>query len=274
MELSTFFEQAWVRYNALCPDADRVRALLEKRGDVWINDHVAFRTFDLPGMTRLELGRPFEALGYVLQKDDMIFTEKKLVANFWLHPDPKMPKVFISELRTELVSQPLQDWIRHVTEPFYVNGLKPSLELFLSPTWNPVKFSDFQRFYAESEYAAWTAAFGIQVNHYTVLVNELKSLKSLQELNAFLVENRFELNDAGGVVKGTPAEGLEQSSTRGRKIPAQFELDSGAIGTQEVMGCYVEFARRHALPGRPGLYAGFIPASADKIFESTYERKH
>ena len=41
---------------------------------------------------------------------------------------------------------------------------------------------------AESEYAAWVAAFGFRVNHFTVDVGALSTFPDLEALDAFLVE--------------------------------------------------------------------------------------
>jgi hypothetical protein len=71
------------------------------------------------------------------------------------------------------------------------------------------------------------------------------------------------LNKAGGVIKGTPEQFLEQSSTMAVPVHVKF-----TDGTFEIPGCYYEFAKRYALPNGK-LYTGFVAASADKIFEST-----
>ena len=75
------------------------------------------------------------------------------------------------------------------------------------------------------------------------------------------------LNDAGGAIKGTPAEHLEQSSTRADSIEVAF-----ADGRARIPSVYYEFARRYPLPSGE-LFHGFVPASADKIFESTDVRR-
>ncbi len=264
-DLNEFLNEAWKGYVELTPDAPRVHRLLSDRGERIINDHVAFRTFNLPGITRFEIGRIFEAWGYVRSPEELEFPEKKLLASYWLPPGSSLPKIFVSELVLEKVSAPLRSWI----EGFATHAPRPATaELLLRPSWPAVRFSDYERFYSESEYAAWTAAFGIRVNHFTVLVNELKTFPGLQGLNEFLVSNGFELNASGGLIKGTPAELLEQSSTLARKVPWKF-----ADGTHEVMGCYYEFARRYPVPGTGELFQGFIPKSADKIFESTFEKR-
>ncbi|MBL9015743.1 MAG: DUF1338 family protein, partial [Myxococcales bacterium] len=116
---------------------------------------------------------------------------------------------------------------------------------------------------AESEYAAWVAAFGFRVNHFTVDVNALTTFPDLVALNAFLVEHGFTLNESGGAIKGTRADCLEQSSTRADSIEVSFTDRSVRIPS-----CYYEFAKRYALPSGE-LFQGFVPASADKIFEST-----
>jgi hypothetical protein len=71
------------------------------------------------------------------------------------------------------------------------------------------------------------------------------------------------------VIKGSPAEGLEQSSTVARRVPWTFARGR----TAEVMSCYYEFAERHRQPGQDALFEGFVPTSADRIFESTYDSR-
>lgn len=270
MLLSEFYAKCWSRYVQLTPDAIRIHQLLSERGEEIINDHVAFRTFNLPGMSRLELGALFEDWGYERAPEELDFPEKKLKANYYLHPDARQPKVFISELLVESFSTELQDWIKGVVKNrFHGSSRSITAETLLQPTWAPIEYQDYQKFYSTSEYAAWTAAFGIQLNHFTVSFNSLKTFKTIQELNEFLKASGLVLNSAGGEVKGTPQELLEQSSTEARKVPWVFA--GGA--TQNVMGCYYEFARRYLVPGTQKLFQGFIPKSANKIFESTYEKQ-
>ena len=267
MELQSFLDQSWQQYCEITPDAKRIHPLLStERGEKIINDHVAYRTFGLPGISRLDLGGIFEQWGYQ-RKDDMEFVEKKLTATYWLHPDPAFPKIFISELRLDQVSPSLREWITELTRPFLAQKKKVTAETLLNPLWSAPHFKDYDHFYKESEYAAWTAAFGIRVNHFTVLFNALRSFSSLSELNDFLASHGFTFNSAGGIIKGTPSEKLEQSSTLANRISWKF-----ADGEQSIMGCYYEFARRYPMDNGQ-LFQGFIPKSADKIFESTFETK-
>src|SRR5262249_14189827 len=128
--------------------------------------------------------------------------------------------------------------------------------------WN-LSHAEYRQLLDESEYAAWVAAFGFRVNHFTVDAGSLHTFPGLAELNAFLVANGFTLNEAGGVIKGTPAEHLEQSSTRADAVAVQF-----SDRTATIPSCYYEFARRYALPSGER-FEGFITSSASKIFEST-----
>jgi hypothetical protein len=65
---------------------------LSEQGEQLVNDHVAFRTFDLKGINRLELGGLFESWGYTRVAEDLDFPEKKLKTSYYLHSDPKLPK--------------------------------------------------------------------------------------------------------------------------------------------------------------------------------------
>lgn len=268
MRLETFLERAWGNYLKVTPDAEKIHSLLTARGERIINDHVAFRTFNLPGFSRADLHPIFINWGYRKMDEELTFVEKKLKASYYVHPDSSNPKMFVSELLVEECSTELQNWIGKVVANRKTSSSPISADLFLNRTWNPVNYEDYVRFLDESEYAAWTAAFGIQVNHFTVLVNRLSTFKSLEELNHFLIGNGLTLNAAGGLIKGQPSELLEQSSTQSRKVPIEF------AGAQfhSVMGCYYEFARRYCVPGTQELFQGFLPKSADKIFESTYEK--
>jgi hypothetical protein len=115
----------------------------------------------------------------------------------------------------------------------------------------------------ESEYASWVAAFGFRPNHFTVLVNALKTFKGLPEVNAFVRSLGFTLNSSGGEIKGSPRDKLEQSSTLAQPTQVQF-----SDRVHSVPACYYEFALRHPVANGQ-LYQGFVAASADKIFEST-----
>jgi hypothetical protein len=135
--------------------------------------------------------------------------------------------------------------------------------VFSGNLWGTPSFEVYQLLREESEYAAWLYVYGFCANHFTVSINYLEKLDTIEKVNSFLKSNGYQMNDSGGEIKGTPEELLEQSSIKSEIVAVDFEE-----GSFEVPGCYYEFARRY--PDASGkLYPGFIAKSADKIFEST-----
>jgi hypothetical protein len=261
LSIDELFVALWADYVALTPAAERIHALLGDRGEVVRNDHVALRTYALPGIGIAALARPFEAVGYE-PREQYRFDDKKLRARYWQHPDAARPKVFISELCVAELAPGSQQIIDRLAVQLPAGfGERADLPWAGRP-WR-VRRAEYESLLVESEYAAWVAAFGFRVNHFTVDVNALKTFPDLVSLNAFLGEHGFTLNTAGGAIKGTPAERLEQSSTRAEQIVVEL-----ADGKLTIPSCYYEFAKRYRLPDGQ-LFQGFVPASADKIFEST-----
>lgn len=261
MTIGELLDVLWRDYVASTPQAERIHDLLTARGELLCNDHIALRTYGVAGLEIDALARPFEALGW-RARDRYQFTEKHLRARYWQHDDPALPKVFISELVVEELSPAAQATIAGLIGQLPAGFTERGDLPWAGRPWR-VTHAAYQALLAESEYAAWVAAFGFRVNHFTVDVGSLSTFPDLAALNAFLIEHGFTLNDSGGVIKGSAAERLEQSSTRGDSITVAF--DDAAV---RIPSCYYEFARRYPLPSGE-LFHGFVPASADKIFEST-----
>ena len=255
------FEKLWTDYTDLNPEAHKIFRLLSDQHETVLNDHVAFRTFNLPKIGISVLAKPFIDLGYT-EKKDYIFKEKKLFAKHYEHSDLNLPKVFISELELEKTSSALQQIIKTHFTGFDYSITSKSDFLYSGAPWKK-SFKTYEELYKESEYAAWVYAYGFRANHFTVNVNQLKKFNDLPKLNNFIKTNGFQLNQSGGEIKGTPEEMLEQSSTMAKDVAIDFE-----DGKHKIPACYYEFAKRY--PGQDGkLYQGFIAKSADKIFEST-----
>jgi hypothetical protein len=269
MELDGLFAFFWRDYELLAPDGHRILRLMEDRGERVVNDHVAFRTYDLDPIQLKALARPFEALGY-RPSGDYDFPEKKLRARSFLHPEPGRPRVFISELKTAEFSPWLQETVRGLAAAVPAERTATSAIFTTVPSWPAVPHATYQRLLEESEYAGWVSAFGLRVNHFTVSWNDLTTFSSLEAFNAWLLENGVRLNESGGRIKGTPRVLLEQSSTVAHKIAWTFA--GGEM--REIPSCYYEFARRYPDPATGRLYDGFVAKSADRIFESTDTRHH
>jgi hypothetical protein len=263
-ELDEMLARLWRDYADLNPQAAAIHALLAGEGATIVNDHIALRTFGDPRVGIDVLARPFVRAGY-RAAGEYRFREKKLVARHYAHDDPARPLVFVSELVLAECSRELRDVALGLIAqiPEEVLAL---LELPAAGRWWTVSYAQVEALRGESEYAAWLAAFGFCANHFTVLTNGLGRLADLGALVGFLEGHGFRFSRAGGLIKGSPGQGLEQVSTLASEVRVQF-----ADGEQVVPGCYYEFARRYPLAdGR--WFRGFIEGSADKIFESTDRR--
>lgn len=259
--MNELLERLWSDYAALTPQAARIQSLLRARGETVRNDHIALRTFDLPGVEIEELDRAFVAGGY-RPADSYEFPDKHLFAYHYEHPTAGYPKIFISALEVDALSAEAQGLVRPLVAQLPAGASANPLFAVSGRRW-VVDSATVERLRTESEYAAWLAVFGFRANHFTVDVNALTTFTGLEELNRFLVDSGFALNESGGAIKGTPADLLEQSSTLADVIDVQL-----ADGPQRLPSCYYEFARRY--PGPDGrLFQGFVPTSATRIFEST-----
>ncbi len=263
MKLDHIFGKLWDIYTSHNPAVQQVHDLFIREGERVVNDHIAFRTFDDPRIGIDVLAKPFLANGYI-EKGQYNFEEKKLFARHYEHQtDPEAPRVFISELLTKNFSTFLQDTIKRIAGQIPLSEMNSDKLIYAGRTWEKPSFEVYNKLKEESEYAAWVYVFGFCANHFTVSVNYLNKHNSVEKVNSLLKSNGFLINDAGGEIKGTPQELLEQSSIRAGIVRIDF-----AEGYYEIPGCYYEFARRY--PDENGnIYSGFIAKSADKIFEST-----
>jgi hypothetical protein len=245
----------WRGYAASAPQVVRIHELLTQRGELLAHDHVALRTFGAPGIGIDALARPFEALGW-RPREGYGFRDKHLRARYWQHDDAALPKLFISELVPGELSPDAQAVIARLVDQlpagFAARGDVP----WAGRPWR-VAYAEYLALGTESEFAAWVAAFGFRVHHFTVDVDSLSTFPDLEALDAFLIEHGFLLDDRGGMIKGSRADRIEQSSTRTDTAVVAF-----ADGPVRIPSFRYHFARRYPLPSGE-LFHGFVPASAD-----------
>jgi hypothetical protein len=263
MNAQSIFSKLWANYTTQNPEVKKIHECFINSGETVENDHIAFRTFDDVRVNIDVLARPFLLAGYI-QKGFYVFEDKHLLAKHYELPGhPEAPRVFISQLQSSFFSAEIQSVIKKCVDLIPEENLFGNELIFGGNLWGTPSFETYEKFRNESEYAAWVYVYGFCANHFTVSINHLKKLDTIQKVNSFLKENGFLLNDAGGEIKGTPAELLEQSSTKAGILSVKF-----SEGVFEIPSCYYEFAIRY--PETDGqLYSGFIAKSADKIFEST-----
>jgi hypothetical protein len=263
--VNELFAGLWQNYLEVTPSAKQIHQLLgSTQQDDIVNDHIALRTFNLPKVGLDKLAAHFESIGYK-ESGEYHFEAKKLYAKHFEHTDPNQPKVFISELLVEKFSPELQAVITKLVDNVDEQAVNADNFLYSGRHWD-VDSATYDLLLKESEYAAWTAAWGYRANHFTVNVNTLSNFDTLESVNDKLKEAGFALNTTGGEIKGSADVLLEQSSTLADDAEVEF-----SDGRRSVPICFYEFARRY--PKADGdLYTGFVAASADKIFESTNVR--
>lgn len=255
------FEVLWRDYLAIAPQAEQVAQLLGKRGESILNDHIALRTFAHDRVDIEVLDRAFVDGGYQ-PIESYEFKDKKLVACHYEHAEPGMPKVFISALLLDECSQGLRD-ICHGLVKQIPAGLEADWRFPSSGRTWAIDSKTYRTLLEESQYAAWLAAFGYVANHFTIAAHSLKTVASLEELNAVLAAAGLPLNETGGLIKGSPEVGLQQSSTLAASVDVHF-----TDGVESIPSCYYEFAYRHAMSDGK-LFQGFIADSATNLFTST-----
>ena len=101
IELTNFFSLLEKSYLNICPTARKVNELLKIRNEKIVNDHIAFRTFNIKKIGLESLSTLFIEKGYEI-KGNYNFDEKKLNAYHLEYSGVEsFPKIFISELLLE-----------------------------------------------------------------------------------------------------------------------------------------------------------------------------
>lgn len=291
-ELDTILNGLFKTYFERVPDVQKITNAMIKKGWVSsqediINDHVAFRTLGVPNLGIKSFEKIFLKHGYQ-KKEFYSFEAKKLNAYWYAPPKPNLPRIFISELRVNELSETAQQIIRKYTHSIIkdpvdnidLNNASEVIEFFEKPLWELPTLKDFDTLLNESEYAAWVIYNRYYLNHYTISVHELpEGFDRLEKFNEFLIDLGIKLNDSGGIIKTSEDGLLLQSSSVAEMIKADFSDHK----TKEIAGSYVEFAERKILPEFQNLNQdqimaehrrdGFETANADKIFESTFVKQ-
>ncbi len=289
--LDQIMEALFTPYRERVPDVGKIVNAMQAKGMIAQeseieNDHVAFRTLGVPHLGLASFEKIFLHYGYI-KMEPYFFAKKKLDAYWYAPPHPKYPRIFISELRVQDLSEASQQIIKKFTQSISsdpVNALDLDNatqvgEFFHRPLWNLPTAKEYENLASESEYAAWVIYNRYYLNHYTISVHALSTCNTLEKFNTFLEEIGVVLNTAGGKIKVSPDGLLRQSSSVAKMIEATFACGT----TQEIPGSYVEFAERLPLAEFQYLTAaelkrehrreGFEAGNADKIFESTFREQ-
>jgi hypothetical protein len=261
--VQSLLNDLWLDYLELTPYAKQIHRLFESKQETIVNDHIALRTFNRGSISLEAIVNYLDGFGYT-PRGEYTFEEKKLNALHFEHRfDANAPKIFVSELLLEQMPQNVQAICQSLIDEADEHIAQSGFRLPMMP-WRKISTREYLELREVSEYAAWTATFGLRANHFTVSVNKLRHLASIEDVNNYLKQAGFELNTSGGEIKGSEEVCLKQSSTMANLINWSF-----SDGEMEIRSCFYEFAERFVDPKTGSLYQGFVASSADKIFEST-----
>ena len=179
-KVTDLFSNIWHDYLTVTPSAKKVHNLLGSGNDI-INDHVAYRTFNIDKVSLDKLAAHLIELGYQ-ERGEYHFEAKKLYAKHFEHQDATLPKVFISQLLVEEFSPKAQEIIHNLVDQMDDSIVSQDDFLYSGKHWN-ISTEDYQTLLAESEYAAWLSAWGFRANHFTVSINHLANYDSIEAVN-------------------------------------------------------------------------------------------
>jgi len=287
--INIILESLFDTYSNRVPDVKKITSaliesnIISNQSEI-VNDHIAFRTMGVEFLGIQSLEKIFLHHGYI-KKDFYSFKTKKLNAFWYSHSDENMPRIFISELKVNDLSENSRKIISKYTDQVTedpvdkldLSNANDVISFLSNPLWSLPSLNDFNDLLKETEYGSWVIYNRYYLNHYTISVHELiDQYNTLEKFNAFVTKIGIKLNDSGGVIKESKDGLLLQSSSVANKVKANFTQGSSLIS-----GSYVEFAERRILPKYSNVSEiksihrrdGFEASNADKIFESTYTKQ-
>jgi hypothetical protein len=292
--LAQLLDTLWDRYRQRVSYVAQYEQAVRDAGGTFVNDHIAFRTFAIqePAAGIFSLSRIFQALGY-RSAGNYHFEDKNLSAIHYQHPNSQFPKLFISELRTwelppaarEIVyrigkshrpqlSDDLLSQLSNLDRSTASNDdlLDRVVDWFHELPWMLPTKTDVLALNKHSQYAAWVAVHGYNVNHFTSLVNS-HGVDRLNDLEGTISA----LRDAGvpmkSEIEGEPGSKLRQTATEAVTIPVGVRDEFDKVAALPWSYAYFELAERNevidATTGKKSRFEGFLGPQATNLFEMT-----
>lgn len=288
------FDRLWDRYRQRVSYVRDYEQRIREAGATFVNDHIALRT--LAGQRPLTgiagLSRVFVALGYRAAAC-YSFEDKHLDAIHFQHPNAEFPKLFISELRTWELSPSacaaISELLESHREPISAETLAALSRLeecnadqrsrlldevvsrFQDLPWAEPEKNAVVALNEESQYAAWVAVHGYNVNHFTSLINS----HDVAELDD--IEKTVDALSAAGIpmkanIEGDRGSKLRQTATEAVVIDVAV-ADGQTVTTMPWTYAYFELAERGETTdpetGAKSRFEGFLGPQATHLFEMT-----
>jgi len=288
------FDSLWARYRERMTFVPAYEGVVASHGATFANDHVAFRTiaWQTPGAGVHAVARVFEALGY-RHAGCYVFPDKHLSSIHYRHPNPALPRLFVSELLPfELEPQAIDilerilashrpPWsdrdlaaLRRVGEapgPARAELLDRAVRFFSDLPWDVPQRRDVLALAAHSQFGAWVALNGYDVNHFTASVDS-HGAASLDDIEKTVTAMRAAGIPMKDDIEGARGSRLRQSSTAA--VHREFAvMDDDTPGTLSWTYAYFEIAERpltvDPATGEASRFDGFLGAQATHLFEMT-----
>jgi hypothetical protein len=288
--LVDLFDALWVEYRGRVSYVRKYEEVVAGLGASFFNDHIAFRTLarQRPQLGIATLSRLFEALGYI-PANCYQFPDKDLRSIHYQHANPRLPKLFITEMQTWKLSAASQEVVartlaKHV-DPISDQDLTDLANLekvsadrrlmllgeakawFSDPLWPVPKADEIKAVNKESQFAAWVLVHGYRVNHFTALVNS-HGVAAIDDIDKTVAAMQ-----AAGVPMKTDIEGARGSKLRQTATEAVMTEAMAADGAFPWTYAYFEIAERGTVTdgetGRSGRFEGFLGPQATNLFEMT-----
>lgn len=270
--LTDLLGDLWDEYVQRVVYARQYRDVVLERGGTVANDHIAFRTLNVPivgypfGIWGIE--RVFKSLGYEI-RGSYRFPDKHLTAYHYEHEDQDLPRIFISQLEVlELPREVMDLIIKAVSDAQDLYDPENPKVLFTRP-WSPPSEEVVRRVNEVSQYGAWTLLHGNAVNHFTAYINK-QNVKEWPDIEVTVKG----LNEIGIPMK-SQIEGLFGSKLRQTATKPVTERVATKEGVMEWPYAYYEIAERGYVEenGEKKLFTGFLGPQATELFEMTKQEK-
>lgn len=295
--LVRLFDALWTRYRSRMEYVRKYEKVVAAHGAAFVNDHIAFRTLAAqePASGIFQVSRPVEALGYAAAAC-YAFPDKHLGSIHYQHPNPRFPKLFITELKTwelsplsrRVIDRALRTRRAALSEAFLaslqrVDGLAAGerekllaalTRHFQLLPWAPPRKKDVLALNEETQFGAWVLLNGHDVNHFTAAVHS-HGVPALDDIEKTVAALR-----AAGVpmkkeIEGDRGTKLRQSSTEAVILPVKAKEGNRTLSIPWPYA-YFEIAERplvrNPATGREERFEGFLGGQATNLFEMTKAR--
>jgi hypothetical protein len=290
----------WQQYIHRVPYARIYAEMVESKGGNVVHDHIAFRSFNT---STGEQPDGIQAFGHLLERFNYIkagkykFPKMMVTAVHYEHPDPMVPRIFVSQLEVDqlpewarliirqrvgdahyLISDQAIELLNILGDQGFITNEAAEILLeeltgyFRRPWKMPVK-DDLLKINDISQYAAWLLIHGNAVNHFASSVNA-QYVPEWPDIEATCRA----LKDAGIPMKcdieGEKGSILRQAATHAVKEIVRLRGSGGIMEEIEWTYAYFELAERGYFISSEGekLYSGFLTDQASQLFRMTETR--